>query len=147
MKNFMYKLCHPCKQRCNTLNQVEREVDGQPVRIKQKGTRYIGQIERMGKDRMQTACDWSWFRKTKMKTYWLDTPLDLYIPYSLNFRGVSISRFCQILLKNKFSQITFSWSSFQSHLASVMNLKFHERKISQPFSDPRNPWKFQPWKF
>ena len=50
-------------------------------------------------------------------------------------------RFCRIRLKNK-----FLWSSFQLRLASVMNLKFRGRKISQPFSDPRNQRKFCPSK-
>ena len=55
------------------------------------------------------------------------------IPYGLNF---------QILLKNQFSRIIFLWSSFQPCLASVMNLKFHRRKVSWLCSDPQNPQKF-----
>ena len=54
------------------------------------------------------------------------------IPYSLKFWGVLISQFCQILLKNKFLQELFSWSSFQSCLVSIMNLKFHWRKFLWP---------------
>ena len=47
------------------------------------------------------------------------------VPYTLKFfQGLSISWFCQILVKNKFSQ-----SSFQPHLASVMNLKFSGRNF------------------
>ena len=38
--------------------------------------------------------------------------------------------------------IKFSWSNFQSHFASVMNVKFRGRNVSQPCADPQNPRKF-----
>ena len=49
------------------------------------------------------------------------TPFAVKIPYGLNFRGVNISHFSQILFKNKFSRIHFSRLSFQPRPASVMN--------------------------
>ena len=45
---------------------------------------------------------------------------------------------CQILLKNKFSQIKFLWSSSQPCIASVMCLKLRGRKFSWTYSDPQN---------
>ena len=46
-----------------------------------------------------------------------------------------------ILFKNQFSRIKFSWSSFQPWLASVMKLKFRRIKFSRPLSDLLNPRK------
>ena len=62
-----------------------------------------------------------------------------YIPSHSKGYLICNTVFCQILLKNKFSWIKFLQSSFQPCLASVMNLKFHERKLLRLFSDPQNP--------
>ena len=56
-------------------------------------------------------------------------PSNRYHIIAWNFRGVNILQFCLILLKNKFSRIKFLWSSFQTRITSVMNLKFTEEKV------------------
>ena len=70
------------------------------------------------------------------------------IPYSLKF--LRINYFAVLpnsAQKQFFLWIKFSWSSFQPHLASVMNLKFRGRNFSRPFSIHEIHENFQPRKF
>ena len=63
----------------------------------------------------------------------------LSIPHSLKFsRG---KHFTDLPNSTTISWIKFSWSNFWPCLASVMNLKFHGRKLSQACSDHWNLWK------
>ena len=52
-----------------------------------------------------------------------------YYCIALNFRGLNISQFCQILLKNKFSRIKFSLSSLSATHCICYELEISREKM------------------